>query len=114
MQQWYRVWKEHYLDICLNIRKHFIDEVFLRNNEKLFPYWLRKETPPSKISIDNLFKYITLLMNFSLVYLISYQLVELNKDNCWIVPIVCIIIAIYIGRIYLAQHRIRKGKNLWA
>ncbi len=46
MQQWYRAWKEHYIEVCLNIRKpfhggrkHFMAEA---DYPGILPYWLRK------------------------------------------------------------------------
>jgi len=114
MQQWYRAWKEHYLDVSLKIRREFIDDKSVNNNEQILPYWLRKERPESRISIDNLLKFLTIIINFILVVLISYQILELHKNLNLSVLIVVLIIVSYIGIIALAQNRIKKNKKLIA
>ena len=61
MQQWYRAWKEHYLEVSLAIRKEFVDDNRISSNDKILPYWLRREVPESRISIDNLLKHVTVI-----------------------------------------------------
>lgn len=81
MQQWYRAWKEHYLDVSIRIRKEFIDDKRMADDDKILPYWLRREVPESIISIDNLLKHVTAIINFIIVILISYQVLELQQDR---------------------------------
>jgi hypothetical protein len=42
VQQWYRAWKEHYIDVCVNIRKHFMPDT---DYPGVLPYWLRHDSP---------------------------------------------------------------------
>ena len=115
MQKWYRAWKEHYLEVSLNIRKKFIDDNAMQNNYiNMVPYWLRQEVPESRISIDNLLKYVTTLINFILVMMISYQILTLEQNKNLAILVVIIIIFAYIGLLLLMQHRIRKSRKLLA
>ncbi len=114
MQQWYRAWKEHYIDVSLAIRKQFFDDDRMLSNEKTFPYWLRREVPGSRIAIDNILKHVTVVINFILVVLISYQVLELHQNRNLAILIIVLIILGYIGVLILVQMRIRKGQNLFA
>lgn len=69
MQLWFRAWKEHYLLVCLNIRKHFEASP---NPESAFPYWLRDiAIHTGRFSFDNLIMYVTLLVNLGVLFLIA-------------------------------------------
>jgi hypothetical protein len=70
--------------------------------------------PDSKILIDNILKHVTLVINFILVLLISYQILELHQNKNMAILIVVLIIFVYIGVLLLTQSRIRKGKDLFA
>jgi len=115
MQQWYRAWKEHYVDVSLRIRTKFItDESMSENYDKMLPYWLRKEWSGSRISVDNLLKFVTLIINFIIVILISYQILELRQKNSLAILVVVLIILAYIGLILLTHYRINRRKDLIA
>jgi hypothetical protein len=114
MQQWYRAWKEHYLEVSLAIRKEFINDERMSSNHTMFPYWLRRGVPESRISIDNILKHLTVAINFILVLLISYQVLELHQNRNLAILIVILIVLVYIGMLFVTQIRIRKGRNLFA
>jgi hypothetical protein len=114
MQQWYRAWKEHYLEVSLAIRKEFINDERMSHNERILPYWLRREVPASRLSVDNVLKYVTVVINFILVILISYQVLELHQNRNLAILIVVLIFLLYIGVLLLVQFRIRKDQSLLA
>ena len=109
MQQWYRAWKEHYLDVCLRIRQKIINENDIGNIEKALPYWMRGEVPESRISIDNLLKYLTVTINLIIVVLISYEIFELHQNRSLSILLVVLLIFIYIGVIAITQNRIKRN-----
>ncbi len=114
MQQWYRAWKEHYLEVSLAIRKVFIDDEQMSSNDKILPYWLKREVPESRIAVDNLLKHVTVIINFILVILISYQVLELMKNMNLAILIVVLMLGGYVGLLLLTQSRIRKSRELFA
>lgn len=63
---------------------------------------------------DNILKYVTVVINFILVVLISYQILELQQNRSLAILIVVLIILAYIGILFLIQMRIRKGQHLFA
>jgi hypothetical protein len=79
MQLWFRAWKEHYLLVCLNIRKHI---EAAPNPEGVFPYWLRDiPTDSGRFSFDNLIMYVTLLVNFGVLFLIAQDTQDLMSAS---------------------------------
>ncbi len=111
MQQWYRAWKEHYIDVCLEIRIRFLPEA---DYPGLLPYWLRHHTPESRVSIDNLLKYLTASMNFVIVFIICYELLDLITNQKLAILVVAVLILSYIGLLYIADRVICKNKTLFA
>jgi hypothetical protein len=111
MQQWYRAWKEHYIDVCIEIRKKFMPEV---EHLIVLPYWLRYEMYESRISIDNLLKYLTTAVNFVLVFLICYDLMNILPNRNLAILIVAAVILAYVGLIYATDRVIRKSRRLFA
>lgn len=114
MQQWYRAWKEHYLKVSLHIRREFMDDNSISNEDKFLPYWLRGYSRDSKISVDNLLKLLTVIINFIIVVLISYQVLELLKNRSLSIIIIILMIALYIVIVGLTQYKINKKKKLFA
>ena len=114
MQQWYRAWKEHYIEVSLAIRKKFIGDEQISIDDKILPYWLRREMPGSRISIDNILKDATVVINGILVMLISYQVLQLHQNKNLAILIVILIMLTYIGVLFAAHTRIRKGQSLFA
>lgn len=79
MQLWYRAWKEHYMVVCFELRKHFVPVV---ENEGPFPYWIRKlPTAGGRFSMDNLIMYVTLLINVGVVILIADDILEISRTT---------------------------------
>ena len=79
MQLWYRAWKEHYLTVCFEIRKHC---EATPSSESVFPYWLRTQrTEGGKFSFDNLVMYVTLLVNLGVLFLIAEDVHGLLKAS---------------------------------
>jgi hypothetical protein len=111
MQQWYRAWKEHYIDVCLEIRKHFMPD---QDYPGILPYWLRHEVPESRMSVDNLLKNLTAAINLVLVFIISYNLQEVLTNRNLATLAVAVMILTYIGVIYATDRVIRKSRNLFA
>jgi hypothetical protein len=111
MQQWYRAWKEHYIDVCVEIRKQFMPEL---PDSGILPYWLCHEVPESRISIDNLFKYLTAGVNLVLVFLICYALLNILPNQNLANLIVAGIILAYIGLLYTTARVINKSRRLFA
>lgn len=111
MQKWYRTWKEHYIDVCLEIRKEFMPQV---NNWNILPYWLRDEATESRMSIDNLLKYLTGTVNLVLVFLICYDLLNILPDQKIAILIVAAVIIIYFILIYVTDRVINRRRKLFA
>lgn len=84
------------------------------NDNKMLPNWLKKEGSGSRISIDNLLKFVTLIINFIIVILISYQILELQQNHSLAILIIILSIIAYIGIILLTHNRINRRKNLLA
>ena len=79
MQLWYRAWKEHYLQVCIEIRKHFEPTP---STESVFPYWMRSlATENGRFSFDNLVMYVTLLVNLGVVFLVAEDAHGFLKAN---------------------------------
>ena len=111
MQQWYRAWKEHYIDVCMNIRKQFMPE---QDYPGLLPYWLRHESTESRMSIDNLLKNLTGVVNLVFVFILSYKLLDIiTNRNLGFLVVVTLILS-YIAVIYLADRNIQKKRTLFA
>lgn len=111
MQQWYRAWKEHYIDVCFEIRKVLMPEV---DPPSVLPYWLRHGLPDSRISIDNLLKYLTTGVNFLLVFLICYDFMTGIANKNLAILIVTAVVLAYLAFIYATNRAIRKSKRLFA
>ena len=111
MQQWYRAWKEHYLDVCLEIRKQFMPDV---DCPGILPYWLRQGVPASRISIDNLLKTLTAAVNFVLVFLICHDLMDVIPNRNFAIMTVTATILAYVGLFYATDRIIRKSRRLFA
>ena len=71
MQNWYRSWKEHYLDILYEIRQKLYQD---KNNNKYLPYWLRNKPKNRTISIDNSLQLVTFLINTSFIILVCIEI----------------------------------------
>jgi hypothetical protein len=77
IQLWYRLWKEHYIDVCRRI-------VFAWSIEpKLVPCWMTtlslqyREVKRISPNIDNTAIYLTTSINFLIVLLLFHQLIQL-------------------------------------
>jgi hypothetical protein len=108
MQLWYRAWKEHYIQVCFELRKHFIPVV---ETGVVVPFWLRT-TPAlsSHFSYDNLVMYVTLLVNIGVLFLISSDIPELFKGASYA--------STFIGAVFIAYmvlvafiHKKMRGSN---
>lgn len=111
MQQWYRAWKEHYIDVCLEIRKEFLPDL---DRPGIVPFWLRREVPESRISIDNLLKHLTAAVNFVLLFLICYDVMSLLPNRNLAILILAAMILAYMTLIYSTDRVIRKSRQLFA
>jgi hypothetical protein len=109
MQQWYRAWKEHYIDVCLNIRKYFMPDA---EDIAILPYWLRHGPVESRMSIDNVLKYLTAMMNFVLVFIILYRVLTLVRDRNLGILTIALLILGYVGVIYAADRVVQKKRIL--
>jgi len=111
VQQWYRAWKEHYIDVCMNIRKQFMPD---QDYPGLLPYWLRHESAESKMSIDNVLKNLTGVVNLVFVFILSYNLLEIISNRNLALLVVVMLILSYLAVIYLADRNIQKKRILFA
>src|ERR1041385_915587 len=110
MQQWYRAWKEHYIDVCFEIRKLLLPEA---EPPGLLPYWLRHKMPDSRISIDTLLKYLTAAVNLVLLFLMCYDLMGLVPNRNLAILMVAAIILAYMALIYSTDRVIRRNRQLF-
>src|SRR5262245_61468693 len=97
MQLWYRAWKEHYMDVCLELRKHFVPAAV---SETPFPYWIRL-TPlaAGRFSVDNLIMYVTFLVNLGVLALLAYDIHRYYAESgiCAIIGIAAMVLAYLAG-----------------
>lgn len=111
MQQWYRAWKEHYIEVCLNIRRHFLPEA---DYPGLLPYWLRHESRDSRMSIDNVLKYLTGVVNLVLLFILSYDVLEIITNHNLAILVVVALVCAFVAVIYFADRNIQKKRTLFA
>ncbi len=110
MQTWYRTWKEHYLNVCVNIRQHFI-KTETQDNLCLFPHWLRKDKPKSKLLVDNIMQHLTLFTNAIVAVLIAIEIWIFRKN--YFISVVTVLILVLIYLLYV-KYKMRKSSFLFA
>jgi len=110
MQNWYRAWKEHYLDVCISIRRHLAADL----SDSLMPYWLRQEIPENRIAVDNLLKILTIIVNLLLVAFISFEIIELVSNLRVAIIAVIILVLGYLIFLYTVDRTMRKSNILYA
>ncbi len=111
MQQWYRAWKEHYIRVCFEIRHHVLPKF---EPDGVLPYWLRHQMPQSIISIDNLLKHLTAVVNIVLLFLMCYELMNLLQNRNLAFLIVAALFIGYVALIYATDRVIRRNRELLA
>ena len=112
MQLWYRAWKEHYLTVCFEIRKHFVATL---SSESVFPYWLRTQrTENGRFSFDNLVMYVTLLVNLGVLFLIAEDVLGLLKASATVPFTIGDLCLWYVIVVLLIHSRIRSTSFLAA
>lgn len=111
MQQWYRAWKEHYMEVCLSIRKTVMEEV---KNQGALQYWLRQDIPESRISVDEVLKYLTVGVNVVVLLMICYTGLPLFVNaNLGVVVAMALVVG-YLGFLYVVDRGLRKSNFLFA
>jgi hypothetical protein len=110
MQTWYRTWKEHYLNVCVNIRQYFI-KIETQDNSCLFPHWLRKNKPKSKLLVDNFMQHLTLFTNAIVGLLIAIEIWIFHKN--YFIGVVATLILVLIYLLYV-KYKMRKSSFLVA
>ena len=104
MQKWFRMWKEHYIDVAQDIAEKWnIENSFL-------PFWLR-EKAESEFSFDNLLGYFTWSITLLTVSLLALNLKGVFKYNFlnFIIPI--FILALFFIFTYITNKKISKNKT---
>ena len=105
MQLWYRAWKEHYLQVCLDIRKHFEPTP---NSESVFPFWLRDVVATGgRFSFDNLIMYVTLLVNLGVLFLIAQDTQDLLKASAAATFVIGAIFLAYLTLVSVIHKKMR-------
>lgn len=107
LQQWYRAWKMHYLEICQKLTQHFFPADDFEAVRDMLPYWLRPKFRSSRISVDNMFQYLVFLVNTVIAALLSHETLELTqRSSCGITAIVIglILYVITVGTIWVKIH----------
>ena len=110
MQNWYRAWKAHYLDVCLAIHQHVGKDVPVR----LLPYWLRREIPENRFSVDNLLKLLTIGVNLLLVALICAHLTVIFESHATSIGASVVLAVSYLCFLYAVDKTMRKTNFLYA
>jgi len=112
MQAWYRTWKEHYLKVCLDLKRHFVQR---QDNPALFPYWLRQDFTKTrtKLLIDNFLKYLTFSTNVFLAVLISGAAAFLSKSRILDIAFMAFVAGCLVFPILL-ERKIRRDRFLLA
>lgn len=110
MQNWYRAWKEHYLDVSLAIRQKLLPD----SEEEVLPYWLRREVPERPLSVDNLLKLLTIVVNLLLVTLISIESFAVSSHFAVGITVTVVLGVSYLIFLYTTDRSMRKGNYLYA
>lgn len=109
LQQWYRAWKVHYIEVCIEIRKQFITN---DENLNVLPYWLRTSESATNISIDNILKYLTIIINLIILIITSYKLFNLFQNIYVAFLSVIFLVSGYFLLLYFTDKSIRKNSKL--
>lgn len=104
MQQWYRAWKNHYIEVCHEIREKFMP-ILTEDSEKALPYWIRKKIPVNRFSIDNLFMYSTFLINAIICIAVFIELQALQPRYATI--LMFILTGSYLSVLYIIRENIK-------
>ena len=107
-QTWYRVWKEHYMDICKNIVEKWDIE------ESKIPYWCRKGTVTRSPSFDNMLSYFTTLITGSIFLLLAFNLKQLIENDFFQILLIIGLMLIYIIIFFTIDKFITKDRCLRA
>jgi|GEM_PF-6493660 len=108
MQNWYRAWKEHYLDVLHELRRKIYPD---DNKKKYLPFWLRENTPEQPISVDNSLKLIIFLLNTGFSILVCVELINVLPGSLGIGLGIGGIV-LYLVAIFVIEKTITKSKRL--
>lgn len=108
MQNWYRAWKEHYLDVAHELRRKIYPD---NNNNKYLPFWLQENTPEQPISVDNSLKLIIFLLNTGFSILVCVELIHILPGPLGIGLGVGGVV-LYLVAIFVIEKTITKSKRL--
>jgi hypothetical protein len=108
MQNWYRAWKEHYLDVLYEIRlKAYPDE----NNKKYLPYWLQENNQEQPLSVDNSLKLIIFLINIGFSILVCVELMSVFSGSLGISLGIGGVV-LFLVAVWIIEKTISKGARL--
>ena len=102
LQKWYRMWKEHYLEVCNSIASTWGIE------EKFLPFWLRKNMGEVKFCIDHTLGYFTAFINFCMFLLLAYNLSLTISSRLWQVLAPIFTFSCFIIFLFIVNNTIKK------
>lgn len=104
LQRWYRVWKEHYIEVMYLIVESWKIE------SKYRPYWLRNiEVKSNKFNIDNMLYYLTFITNTFVLALLCINIFYLQQSIIIRISIIVLIVFLYIVISIMFHHKITKS-----
>ena len=108
MQDWYRAWKEHYLEVLHVLRVKLYPD---QNNNKYLPFWLRQKTNEQPVSVDNSLKLLTFILNTCFMILVCIELTNIfpNKIGYGLAGLGAIL---YFIILYIIEKTINKNNHL--
>ncbi len=104
IQKWYRMWKEHYLDIAQEI----ISEWEIKN--EFLPYWLRKKQENNGLSFDHILGYFTWNINLITIVILALNISDSFKYYFLNISIPILLVLLFVLFTYLINKRINKNK----
>ena len=109
LQRWYRVWKEHYIQIL----QHVANQAGWSRDQSILPYWLRETQLEATMTADNVFHYLSLLMT-GLVGLVMANALALVTVPASQSTLLVVFTAAYLAGIASLHKFINPHRYQWA
>lgn len=104
LQRWYRIWKEHYIEVLYSIVEYWEIDIKYR------PYWLKNiQYKSNALNIDNILYYLTFITNILVLALLCVNIFYLEEIKLYKIIIIGIIIFIYTAIIFIFHRKIIKS-----
>lgn len=107
LQKWYRMWKEHYMNIARSI---IADS---KINDNMLPYWLRSSSKKG-LTVDDSIRYLNGMINLAIFLLLSYNIFTICTSRIMQFLIPVIAFSFYLLFLFIMRLAIDSSKYLRA